>query len=230
MARCWQPVLLALAIGTPAAHAARPLDTEDAGANERATCQTEAWADHGHAQHEVHAGAACGVGGGLELGAEVVLPNPRRQGTKERSAGAKFAPEWLDWGQARLALKWMGTQAREAGTGEDWHWKEGRWLSALSLVLSPEWTLHANLGHTFQRGPGKTVRNHAAGLVWTPDDHWLLFGELVADNHAPANQTVGLRYWVIPEVLGVDLTHSRTNATRGSHHSAVGVGWYGITF
>ena len=38
------------------------------------------------------------------------------------------------------------------------------------------------------------------------------------------------RYWLMPEVLGLDLTVSRTNAVRDSTAVTVGVGWYGIRF
>ncbi|MEY4765427.1 MAG: hypothetical protein RI907_2100 [Pseudomonadota bacterium] len=217
--------------GAPLAWAGRPLDTDDAGTNGQAECQLEAWSAHGKGSHESHVGPACGVGGGLEFGAEYVWSHPRSSGPQGRAVGAKWAPEWLEWEGARFGLKWTGSQERDASDeAPAWHWQGGSWAGIASVPLNPFWTVHANFGQQHARGPAKTSTTYGLALVWTPRDEWVLFSEVLGDNHSPAGQSVGLRFWLIPDKLGLDLTHSHTNATKGSHSTGFGLGWYGISF
>jgi hypothetical protein len=220
-----------LGLGVATSQAARPLGTEDAGTNGPMQCQLEAWTVHAPAQHDWHLAPACGVGLGLELGWESAQGMPRHSQDLSRTAALKWAPEWLDWQGWRFGLKASGEQAR-ATSGPDtaWHVQQSAWTGIVSVPLNPDWALHTNLGRSQQKSPHEGRNTYGFALTWAPHEHWLVFAEANGDHRSPATRTVGARWWVIPDVLGLDLTHSVTNATAGSHNTGVGLGWYGLQF
>ncbi len=220
-----------LGLCAASAQAARPLGTEDAGTNAARQCQLEAWADHGQGARTWHLAPACGVGQGLELGWESAQDMPRAAGELDRSAALKWAPEWLAWQDWRFGLKTQAQQGR-AGSGPDtaWHVQQSSWLAIVSVPLTPDWSVHANLGRSRLHDPSDSRNTYGLAMTWTPHEHWLLFAEALGDQRSPASRNLGLRWWLIPDVLGLDLTHSVTNATPGSHSTGVGLGWYGLTF
>ncbi len=214
-----------------AAQAARPLGTEDAGVNEARQCHLETWSEHGPGSHETHLAPACGVGGGLEVVAEWVRPHPGDSSHHARILGLKWAPEWLAWRDWRFGLKLMGEQARDtAAEDTGWHWQGHAWSAIASVPLSPQWTVHANLGQVRSHGPAHTATAYGLALAWTPHTSLLVFGEVLGEGHEPAGRTAGLRWWLIPDTLGLDLTHSRDNGASGSHRTGIGLGWYGLRF
>jgi hypothetical protein len=194
-------------------------------------CQVETWSDHGRGDHAWHLAPACGLGAGLEADWESVQNMPDQAGEHGRALALKWAPEWLDWQGWRFGLKYAGAQGREPGSDDTgWHLRQSSLSGIVSIPLNPDWTVHANLGRTQLHGPAEARTSYALALAWTPHERLLTFAEALGDNRCGATRNVGLRWWLIPDVLGLDLTHSVTNATPGSHHTGVGLGWYGIQF
>lgn len=213
------------------AQAARPLGTDDAGTNAARQCQLEAWSDHGHGEHAWHLAPACGVGAGLEVGWESFQRMPGQSGEQGRALALKWAPEWLDWQGWRFGIKYSGAQGRESGSEDTgWHLRQTNLTGIVSIPLGQDWAVHANVGRTQLHGPAEGRTSYALALTWTPHERWLAFAEAMGDHRCGATRNVGLRWWLIPDVLGVDLTHSVTNATPGSRRSGVGLGWYGVQF
>ncbi|HEX5356792.1 MAG TPA: hypothetical protein VFW93_11280 [Aquabacterium sp.] len=211
------------------AQAGRPLTTDDAGANNQAVCQIETWLDKASDAHSTHLAPACGLLDGLELGLEFIRVSPGDEQTQGRAIGLKWAPEWASWEGWRFGLK-AGTSAGKAPDEPDWHQAANSFSALASLSLTSQWTLHLNLGREHDRTEHTSANTYAVALAWTPSDRWVLFGEMVGHHNIPATQAVGLRYWLLPEQLGLDVTASRTNATADSRAWGVGIGWYGIKF
>ncbi|MBI5256661.1 MAG: hypothetical protein HY855_09185 [Burkholderiales bacterium] len=233
-------LLPALALGAllalpPGAQAGRPLATDDAGTAEPGTCQLEGWHERAGAERAWVLAPACGVAEGLELGADLTRHQPR--GPVRSSAG--------------LALKWapaaarLNTAAGELGFGlklatssaqtsaEGWQREGSEALALASWQAAEAWAVHANLGAARQHGPGgqrATLLNLA--LAWTPGPSALLFAELQANSRREAfggtQQTLGGRWWLVPERLGLDLTASREAGAAGPTRWGLGFGWYGI--
>lgn len=209
--------------------AGRPLSTEDAGTNSQAQCQVEAWRDTAHDGKASHIAPACGLIDGLELGLEFVKATPTDEQSQGRSAALKWAPDWLEWHGFRFGAK---VSAGQEKAPDDTKWRNAS-IAALGIAtytISPEWTVHMNMGRQRDRLAGVSVTTYGTALVWTPHERVLVFGELTGDNKTPTVQTLGVRWWVLPEQLGLDLTTSRTNATEDSAAWGVGLGWYGIKF
>lgn len=228
----WRQHLLAAGLCSltiTAAQAGRPLTTDDAGANNQAVCQMETWMDHASDARSTHFAPACGLLDGLELGLEFIRVSPGSEQAQGRAIGFKWAPEWATWGGWRFGVK-AGTSSGKAPDEPDWHQAANSFSALASLPLNSEWTLHLNLGRERDRIEHTGSNTYAAALAWTPSDRWVVFGELVGHHNIPATQAIGVRYWLLPEQLGLDLTSSRTNATPDSRAWGVGIGWYGIKF
>lgn len=212
------------------AQAGRPLGTEDAGTNPAAQCQLEAWSDSAaDGSRSTHAGPACGLIDGLELGLEWVHATPKQAQAQGRALALKWAPPWLGWQEWRFGLKAGTAQERAAGSTR-WHHASLSALAIASLPLSSQWSLHLNVGREQDQLGHAEHTTYGAALTWAPGERWLVFGELTGQRHAPATQTLGLRWWLLPEQLGLDATASRSNATADSRSWGVGLGWYGIRF
>lgn len=220
---------LAAGLLSLSALAGRPLGTEDAGTNPQAQCQLEAWVDNTSGARSTHVGPACGLIDGLELGFELVNATPRDEQPQGRALALKWAPEWLEWQGTRFGLK-LGTASERAPGETNWHQATVAALAIVSMPLGPSWTVHLNAGRQRDKLAGASSTTYGAALTWTPHERWLVFGELTGDNQSAATQTVGLRWWLLPETLGLDLTSSRTNATPDSRAWGIGLGWYGIRF
>jgi hypothetical protein len=210
--------------------AGRPLNTDDAGANNQAVCQLEAWQDHlAHDVQSRHLAPACGLVDGLEFGFELISNSAASDMPLAHAWGLKWAPDWASWQGWRFGLR--------AATAKEKSPEDGRWRQAAesffilaSRPLSEQWTLHLNLG----RGHNKLERHHdtpySVALAWAPSDRWLVFGELFGQNNESPHQAVGLRYWLLPDSWALDLTGGRVNAASGSRSWGIGLGWYGIRF
>lgn len=228
----WVPLL---ALCATAAQAGRPLATDDAATAEPGSCQVEVWQDRSHEARQRVVAPACGLVAGVELGAE--LSRLRLPGDAQ-GAGA-------------VSVKWMPSQARlDTPAGElawglkvaaDFERKSGPGLrqsgaSALAVAtlrLAPELALHANAGFAQARAPAPSGGSAWVGRVaaaWTPAADWLAFAESLGNGRTAAFggtvRSAGVRHWVVPDRLGLDLTLARERG--GPRVLGAGLGWYGI--
>jgi len=213
-------------------YAGRPLSTDDAGVADAGTCQLESWLERQDSQHAWVTSPACGVVKGLEIGAEYVRPEHRGTVRAEAGLALKWVPDaWqvsTPWGDLGLGLKLSSGHVKPTGGG--WQTSDSTVAVLASLLASDAVSVHVNTGVTRDRASqiNGTLLNVAA--VWTPNVPWLLFVETQASSHTdvfgkPVTST-GLRYWLVPDQLGLDLTasHQSDSATRWT----LGVGWYGL--
>lgn len=211
------------------AWAGRPLATEDAGVNDKGSCQLEAWRDFGKEVDHTHIAPACGIMDGLELGLEVDMPSSMALDTHAIVGALKWAPESLAWNGWRFGAKLSTTAERAAGESERHH---ANWtaLGIATYPINDQWTAHVNLGHAYDKLAKEHAEVYGVAMAYTPHERFMVFVELNGDNKGPATQTAGLRYWVIQDSLGLDITTSRTNATPDSQTYGIGFGWYGLKF
>ncbi|HET8872014.1 MAG TPA: hypothetical protein VFM48_16340 [Aquabacterium sp.] len=220
---------LGLSTAATCAWAGRPLATEDAGVNAQAYCQLEVWIDHGNNVKHGHFAPACGVLDGLELGAEWDAPTPSYVDPKGTSASLKWSPESWNWNGWRFGAKTNVLHERQPGASAN----QFRSWSATAIASYPydyHWTFHFNVGHIQDRLTDTQLRSYGGAVVYAIDDRTQVFAEINGNSRSPATQAVGLRWWFIPETLGLDVTTSRTNATTQSQTWGIGFGWYGLHF
>jgi hypothetical protein len=217
------------------AWAGRPLGSEDAGVADFGNCQIESWTEKAGREHAFVAGAACGVLPGLELGVDYTRPHPRDDVRGEAGMALKWVPESWKFKTSAGDLNFGLKLAQSFAHPVDHHWRgaETSGLILASLAPSDQWTIHANLGAVRDRESHDSAGLLNLAAVWAPQEHFLLFAEVQANTRSETFggtvKSVGGRWWLIPKVLGLDLTASRQSGS-GSTLWTVGFGWYGISF
>ena len=234
MKRWHPPILLALMAAAPWALAGRPLSSDDAGTADAGTCQVESWSEKAGSERAFVIAPACGVLPGLEIGADYTAPNPGDVIKAEAGLALKFAPK--SWklgtgaGELGFGLKVSGAWAKPAEAA--WQVTETGVLGLATLAVNDAFTLHANLGLARERASGARAKVLNLALVWTPHDAVLLFAEARANSmkatFGGTVSTVGGRYWLVKDMLGLDLTASQESGAGSTTRWTVGLGWYGI--
>lgn len=221
---------LAACVLPSAAHAGRPLETDDTGTAQSGQCQVESWLEHEGARRLLTIAPACGLSDEWELDTQFTRQPDEAGGsaTLGHGAGLKWAPADATFttplGTWSLAAKAAFTRVRRPG--DDWR-HEGFSIGAIAtLAINASWAVDINLGPTHNHIDRSTTSGLSGALTWQPDARWLAFVEILAGDHQTAQRGGGLRWWLVPGRFGIDAT-----AARGAGHDAiysVGFGWYGI--
>lgn len=227
-------LLPALALGA-AAHAGRPLATDDAATAEAGSCYVEAWQDRSRQARESVLSPACGLPAGLEFGGSYSVSAPAADSRGSAGVYLKWAPPRARLetpaGELGFGLKVEAGFDRPVGAGLRQAGQSA--LALASLQPGPVWALHLNLGLATARGSAPAAGTGWVGRlagVWTPSAEWLAFAEVLGNGRPAAFGgtvlTAGVRRWIVPDRLGLDLTLSREQG--GPRVIGAGLGWYGI--
>ncbi|NBD21579.1 hypothetical protein GTZ97_12980 [Aquabacterium fontiphilum] len=216
---------VALTLCQPAL-AGRPLTTDDAGTAEAGSCQVEAWQDRQDGETARTLGAACGLIDGLEVGMELARAEAGGEHARARGLALKWVPEAWRWHDWQFGVKLAVGQDREPGAG--WKRSDQSALLLASWVPNDTWAVHVNLGHAHRPLESENARQAAVAVTWQPHPRWLVFGEMIADQHDDVGRAAGVRWWLVPEVLGVDATVQKTHRSDARTGWGIGLGWYGI--
>lgn len=222
----------AFVLATPS-FAARPLATDDAVAAESGRCQVEAWWERAQGNGATVLAPACGLVEGVELGLQLVLPRAQDAVRNEAGLGLKLAPP--AWRLQTALGDWaFGLKAdavfQQHHTSRVWHHTTSGLQALASLAPAPGWALHVNFGAVHDRPSGRHAGSGKAAIVWTPVPPWLCFAEWQANTRADifggTVRAFGARWWLEPEVLGLDFSAGRERGV-GTTLWTFGLGWYG---
>jgi hypothetical protein len=228
------PILFLLAACPMLAHAGRPLSSDDAGTADPGTCQVEAWGEKAGSDRAWVVAPACGLVAGVELGADYTLPKPRDPVRAEAGLALKWVPEsWkLDTGLGALnfGLKFAAAWAKPSAAS--WQGSGSSVLGLATLEVNDAVTVHANLGLARDRESATRATVLNLALVWTPSERTLVFAETQANSRREVFggtvNSVGARWWLVKDQLGLDLTASRESMSGAKTAWTLGLGWYGI--
>lgn len=208
-----------LGMAVDAAHAGRPLNTDDAAILPEGACQIETWLRPSRRLHQFNFQPACNPWGGIEWGASF---------TRQHAADA--GPQTLVGLQAKTVF-------REAETGG---WGAGATLGVVrtteagnaamlrsgTLILSAAPTaafaLHANVGAT-QEGSRHAIANWAAAIEYELHPRWTLVAETYGAAHGRPTHQFGARTWLDPDRLQLDATIGR-ETVGGTRETVVTLG------
>lgn len=229
-------VALALLSATHSAWAGRPLTTDDAGTADVRTCQIESWQVRAGPDRALVLASACGIAEGMELGADYTLHSPQDGLRAAAGLAFKWVPgAWqIDTAAGKLNFGMKLSSLFEQAVGTDWHVTEAGVLALATLKPNDAWTVHANLGAARERSSGTTATLLNLALVWTPREDVLLFAETQANNRREVFggtlNTVGMRWWLVKDRFGLDLSAGREVGAGTGTLWTVGFGWYGLAF
>jgi hypothetical protein len=225
---------IALATSALVAVAGRPLASDDAATTPAGQCQLESWSERQPGSRAVVVAPACGLVDGLELGADMTVLDP----ATPMRGGAGLALKWVppswqaatQWGDLRWGLKLSASLDHPASGG--WRGAGGGLLGVATLTPAADWAVHANLGTSHVNGVGSATLLNLA-LAWAPQPEWSVFVETQANDRRAwlggSVNTVGGRWWLQPERLGIDLTASREVGSASTLWT-LGFGWTGLSF
>ena len=225
---------MALTVIASAAHAGRPLATDDAATAGPGSCQLESWVARAGSDRALVLAPACGVAAGVELDAEYVRLHPQDLLRDAGGLAVKWVPE--SWrilspaGEAKFGLKVATVAERSANAG--WRGTQTGALALATLKPHEAWLVHANLGAARERQSGSTATLFNLAVAWTPQERTLFFIETRTNNRrrlfAGTVNTAGGRWWLLQDRLGLDLTASREAGVSGATLWTLGFGWYGL--
>jgi hypothetical protein len=195
--------LLALLSAASAAHAARPMTTDDARLTDAGACQVESWVHIHGSQREIWALPACNPGGNFELtlgGALSFSGTRQERGAQVIQGKTLFKPLTTNGYGIGIAAGYA-TQPGSADSGHPYFYVPVSVSLADDLAV-----IHTNLGYTRER------ENHANRLTWGVGGEIQLSGQnyLIAETYgqdkgSPFYQ-IGLRHWIVPNHLQIDTT------------------------
>jgi len=209
------------------AQAGRPLSTDDAGVIPQGECQVESWYQSADGAHETHLAPGCGIGHDTEFDAEAIHLSPAVDDRDAFVVQLKTALPTLDAYGWSFAAKLNAGAVHPAG-GNQWRSDAYSATGIATHHLGDDLDLHLNLGAERRQRERITATTYAAALVWNAAPQALLFAEVLGDDKAGATQTLGARWWLQPERIGLDLTVGRQAGVPDSRFVTVGLCFYGL--
>jgi hypothetical protein len=213
-------LLVVLLSAVSAAHAAPPLNTDDAGVLPPGACQLELRVRGGAHPQQQYMQPSCNPGGPIEWALNVAHAVPADapaqtllglQGKTPLAAGDGYGATFS------AAVVHELRRGVPATTG----------FATLIGSIAPSSALaaHLNLGLSQVRGR-HAVANWGAALELAVGDAWTLLGERYGERHGRPATQIGARTWLRPNVLQLDATLGREHvAGSGVRYATLGLVW-----
>jgi hypothetical protein len=208
-ANAWRvlPVLLrgALLVTALPAHAARPMITDDARVVEAKACQVESWVRRNRGSTEFWALPACNPTGNLELtagGARTNEAGTTRTTDQQLQAKTLFKAMDTDGWGAGLAV---GTVGHPGARRDTYAYVPVSWS-----FLRDRMVVHANAGAVHVGDDRKTRPTWGLATEVQLDMRNVLVVETFSPG-AGAFHQLGLRHWLVPNRVQVDVTYGDRN-------------------
>jgi hypothetical protein len=191
----------AMACALPA-HAARPLNTDDARIVDHGACQLESWVRNGHESRETWALPGCNPTGNLEI---TVGGGRVRDGEGSRTLALvvqgktlikPLEPNGWGWGVA------LGV-SRDPTTGSNDPYV---YLPFTWSLREDKTFVHLNLGAKREGLEHRKLTTWGLGLEQPLSAHWGLIGETYQQDKGKPLFQLGGRVWIVPDRVQIDGT------------------------
>ena len=226
MSRFLSATLLAVAavLGADAAHAGRPLQTEDAGVLDAGACELEVAAARERSDEPSLSGAraqfGCGVGWRSQVAA--YAGRERAAGARDDAAGI-VGKTWLREltdEATGVALAWAAGYVRPRGGSAT---RDGAEVRAVVTHPAGAWLLHGNLGWA------RDSIEHRDSTVWGAAVERTGLGpvdamvELFGDDRDRPWANAGVRWNAVPGQVAVDASYGRQLRADGARLVTLGL-------
>lgn len=220
MTKTLSSIALALLL-VPAAHAARPMITDDARLTDAGACQVESWLHRHAGQREYWALPACNPGGNFEL----TLGGALAYADAQRESGAVVV-------QGKTLFKPLATNGYGIGLAAGYATQPGSGQSGSPYFYVPlsfsvaddRLVIHTNLGHLHERETRQGRLTWGVGGELQTTDRLYVIAESYGQDRASAYFQAGLRYWVVPGHVQIDTTYgSQVGRIDEEHWVSIGL-------
>jgi len=201
--------LASLSMLVPAAHAARPMVTDDARIVDAKACQLETWVrrnpDPGTT--EWWALPACNPTGNLEITAGGARTwGDDLEGLTDKVVQVKtlFRPFHDGWG---IGLA-VGTDVHpKRDVSHAWPGNPYAYVPLTFAAAGDAWTVHVNAGATRDRDAGRTIGTWGVGNEVQLTEKLYAIGEAFAIDRGRPFYQLGLRRWIVKDRVQLDATY-----------------------
>ncbi|RGE43295.1 hypothetical protein DZC30_14955 [Comamonas testosteroni] len=198
--------IIAMAAVSAAAHAARPMNTDDARIVDAKACQLESWIKHPKGHAEFWAQPACNFTGNLELTMGAALS--RMDGSTRASAQMlqgktlfkTMEPNGWGWG---LAAGMARDPRRDAGGGHDMY----AYMPTSFSFSDDKFVLHTNVGWLREQGSRSNRLTWGLGSETQLQERTWLIAETYGQNRGKPFFQFGVRHWLVPDRVQIDATY-----------------------
>jgi hypothetical protein len=197
-------------------HAARPLQTDDAGVLAPRDCEIEGATQRlsaaGQAATETGVQLGCGVGWDSQLAVAAAAERAEGERTSSLAISGKTGL-WKSTDKddaSGLALSWQLLSSKVPGGA--WRHTETSVNLLWSMPLATHHTLHVNLGHSRQEVDKRRATTWGLGFEHAGlggDGRWIPVAELYGDDRERPWWNLGLRLVAVPDKLFVALSYGR---------------------
>jgi hypothetical protein len=209
--RAVHAVLTSVLLSAGAAHAGRPLQTEDAGIIERGQCEFEGFVQRESADAEpsVRLGSlqiSCGLPASTQLGVQLERQHVSGEHGDALGLVGKTALVPLAAEAAGLTLAYGLRATRSSGSSLRY---ADHFVDLVATVPRGPWLLHGNLGTAHDRTAGIDSTTWALAVERTGLGRFDAMAEVYGDDRAAPWWNLGLRYTAIAERLFIDGSYGR---------------------
>ena len=199
-------LLVCLLLGMKPAFSARPFVTDDARLTLAHSCQLESWSRVYSSSTELWALPACNPTGNLEftLGAGRALLNDYATNDyvfQVKTLFKEMAPGGVGWGLALGKIAHPGINPGPNLLGNQYIY-----LPISFLNQNSSRAIHLNIGALRYDGAGQTRGTWGLGLEQQTTERLHLIAETFGDPRSQPYFQAGVRYFVIKDLLQIDLT------------------------
>jgi len=218
-------LLSAALLAVNAAHAARPMITDDARIVDAKACQLESWVQKNSDSTETWALPACNFTGNLELtlGGAMTREEGRTQTTDVVMQGKTLFKtiEPNGWGIGLAA----GTVRHSLVDTRDWYAYVPTSLSFRNDAV----VVHTNVG--WLRARGRNRLTWGLGTEARLGERTWLIAETFGQNQGKPFHQLGLRHWLVPDRVQLDATYgNRNGGGNGERWFSIGLRLLSVPF
>jgi hypothetical protein len=209
-----------LTLQSGGAHAARPMNTDDARIVDAKSCQLESWVKRPQGRTEFWAQPGCNFSGNLELTVGTALTHESgstRSSSQMLQAKTLFKPlETNGWGIG-LAVGLQRDPRPGAGGASDVY----TYVPMSFSLRDDRLVLHTNLGALREQDTRRNRFTWGLGTEAQLSERSWLIAETYGQSAEKPLFQVGLRHWLVPDRVQID-------ATYGNRLDGGGQRWFSI--
>lgn len=222
-----RPALLSAALAVNAAHAARPMITDDARIVDAKACQLETWVKKNPDSTETWALPACNFTGNLELtlGGALTREDGQARTTDVQAQGKTiFKPlEVNGWGTG-LAV---GTVRHPRTDTRDWY----AYVPTSFSFRDDAVVVHTNVGWLREEEARRDRLTWGLGTEARLAEGTWLIAETFGQNQGKPFHQLGLRHWLVPDRVQLDATYgNRNGGESGERWFSIGLRLLSVPF
>lgn len=204
-----------LMLAGPAAHAARPMITDDARLVDPKSCQLESWVKDNRGSTEFWALPSCNFTGNLEVTLGGARGRDDDAGTRTtdvlfqaKTLFRALEPDGWAWGLAAGNVRHPAIQAERNQYGDFY-----AYLPASFSFRGGRFVLHTNTGWLHDERERLHRLTYGVGFeAQMRPDTWLI-AEAFGQNQGRPFYQAGIRHWIVPNRVQVDATYGNRFGT-----------------